>query len=86
MQKNKNNKEKAKQRFSKAKFGEIIKKLYSTMKTADLAELLGLTVKQVKNYVYRQNLLLWAKKASSYLSKINSEKGKKGGRPRKNEK
>ena len=78
--------EKPKRRFCEAADGPIIKQLYPTMPTAELAEMLGLTVKQVKNYVYRQNLGHWAKKESSYLSKINSEKGKKGGRPRKNEK
>ena len=86
MQNRKRNNEKPKRRFRSGEYGPKIMQLYSKMPTAELAGMLGLTVKQIKNYVYRQNLGRWAKKESSYLSKINSEKGKKGGRPRKNEK
>ena len=82
----KTNFEKPKRRFREAMDGPVIKQLYATMPTAELAQKMGLTVKQIKNYVYRQNLGQWAKKESSYLSKINSEKGKKGGRPRKKRK
>ncbi len=70
-------------RFREAADGPAIMRHYATMPTAELARILGLTVKQVKNYVYRQNLGRWARKEQSYLSRINSEKGKKGGRPRK---
>ena len=70
-------------RFREAVDGPEIMRLYATMGTAELAERLGLSVKQIKNYVYRQNLGRWARKDASYLSRINSEKGKKGGRPRK---
>ena len=82
--KNKNNNEKQPwRRFREAVDGPVIMYNYATMPTAELAERLGLTVKQVKNYVYRQNLGRWARKDAGYLSRINSEKGKKGGRPRK---
>lgn len=70
-------------RFREAVDGPVIMRNYATMPTAELAEMLGLSVKQVKNYVYRQNFGRWARKEQSYLSSINSEKGKKGGRPRK---
>ncbi|MBR6892287.1 MAG: hypothetical protein IKN15_03525 [Bacteroidaceae bacterium] len=63
--------------------GPIIKRLYATMTTAELAQLLGLTEKQVKNYVYRENVEQWARKDAATLARINSEKGRKGGRPRK---
>lgn len=75
-----------KRRFCAATDGPAIRRLYATMPTAELARMMELTVKQVKNYVYRQNLGRWARKESMYLSRINSEKGKKGGRPHKNEK
>jgi len=53
------------------------------MRTVELAEMLGLTVKQIENYVYRHNTKRWARKQASVLSQENSEKGKKGGRPQK---
>ena len=81
--KNKNNNGQPRRRFRETADGPVIMRLYATMPTAELAGMLGLTVKQVKNYVYRQNLGRWARKKSSYLSRINSEKGKKGGRPPK---
>ena len=81
--KNKNNNGQPRRRFREAVDGPVVMRLYATMPTAELAAILRLTVKQVKNYVYRQNLGRWARKKSSYLSRINSEKGKKGGRPPK---
>lgn len=82
--KNKNNNGKQQvRRFREAVDGPVIMRLYATMPTAELAAMLGLTLKQVKNYVYRQNSGRWARKKLLYLSKINSEKGKKGGRPPK---
>ena len=70
-------------RLRKMVDGPEIMRRYSTMATAELARLLGLTVKQIKNYVYRENPELWARKDAATLSRINSEKGKKGGRPRR---
>ena len=51
------------------------------MPTTELARRLGLTEKQVENYVYRENLELWARKDAATLARINSANGKKGGRP-----
>lgn len=79
----KSDKEQPKRRFCKAKFEAIIMEHYAKMPTADLAEELGLTGKQIENYVYRNNSESWARKQSSVLSMVNSEKGKKGGRPPK---
>jgi uncharacterized protein YjcR len=70
-------------RLRKAVDGPMIKKWYALMPTAELARRLGLTVKQIKNYVYRENTEAWARKDAATLSRINSEKGRKGGRPRK---
>jgi len=79
----KNRDERPQRRFRKAVDGEFIMRYYRLMPTAELARLLGLTEKQVKNYVYRENVEQWARKDAATLSRINSEKGRKGGRPRK---
>ena len=87
MQNKNRNDEKPKQRFSKEKFGDFIKKNYSTTKTAELANILQLTTDQVKEYARREKSEersgQWAKKTPAHLSKIRSECGKMGGRPRK---
>ena len=72
---------KNKRRFCEATDGPVIRKWYARMRTADLARKMGLTVKQIENYVYRWNWKPWARKESAVLSRMNSEKGKKGGRP-----
>ena len=79
----KNQDERPRRRFRKAVDGEIIRRMYRLMPTAELARRLGLTEKQVKNFVYRENVEQWARKDAATLSRINSEKGRKGGRPRK---
>ena len=88
MEKKKRDDKKPKQRFSKDKYGEFIRKNYATRKTAELAEILGLEEKPVKDYAYREKSEeregLWARKDPAYLSEIRRECGKKGGRPRKN--
>ena len=70
-------------RLRKMVDGPEIMRRYSTMATAELARLLGLTVKQIKNFVYRENTEKGTRKSKSIRSLINSENGKKGGRPRK---
>ena len=70
-------------RFREAVDGPIVRRLYAKMQTAKLARLMGLTVKQITNYVYKWNMKPWARKLRSLLSAENSKKGKKGGRPRK---
>ena len=87
MEKKKRDDKKPKQRFSKDKYGEFIRKNYATRKTAELAEILGLEEKPVKDYAYREKSEeregLGARKDPAYLSEIRGECGKKGGRPRK---
>ena len=70
-------------RFREAVDGPMVRRLYAKMPTSELARRLGLTEKQVKNFVYRENVEPWARKDAATLSRINSEKGRKGGRPRK---
>ena len=78
-----NGKRRRGRRFCEAVDGPIIRRLYAKMLTSELAKLMGLTVKQIENYVYRHNLSSWARKLPAILSALNSKKGKKGGRPRK---
>ncbi|MCR5851374.1 MAG: hypothetical protein K6G92_11825 [Bacteroidaceae bacterium] len=70
-------------RFREAVDGPMVRRLYARMQTVKLAQLMGLTVRQIENYVYRHNLSSWARKLPTLLSDMNSKKGKKGGRPRK---
>ena len=70
-------------RFREKEDVAVIRQWYARIPTAELAERRGLTVKQIKNYVYRENPELWARKDAATLSRINSEKGKKGGRPKR---
>ena len=73
----------AERRLRKAVDGSEIEKRYAMTPTAELARDMGLTVKQIENYVYRENPELWARKDAATLSRINSANGRKGGRPRK---
>ena len=75
--------ERAKRRFNKKVDGEMVRRLFHLMPTAELARMMGLTVKQIENYVYRHNTEPWARKMPSVVSEVSSAKGKKGGRPRK---
>ena len=73
----------AKRRFREAVDGAFIRENYPTMRNDVLARKMGLTVRQVENYVYRCGKVDWAHKQPSVLSLVNSENGKRGGRPRK---
>ena len=78
-------KEQPRRRFCEKVDGPVIRRWYAKMPTAELAERMGLTVKQIKNYVYNHNDEPWARKDAALLSAQNSVKGRKGGgRPRKN--
>ena len=77
-------KEQPRRRFNKKVDGPMVMKYYAEMPTAELAERMGLMVKQIENYVYNHNDEPWARKDAALLSAQNSVKGKKGGgRPRK---
>ena len=71
-------------RFCEKEDGPEIRKWYARMPTAELAERMGLTVRQITNYVYRHNTEPWAQKLPSVLSAENSRNGRCGGRPLKN--
>ena len=71
-------------RLRKAVDGPEIEKRFATTPTPELARQMGLTVKQIENYAYRENPKECVGKDAATRSRINSENGKKGGRPRKN--
>ena len=76
--------ERPRHRFRKAVDGPAVRRWYARVRTSDLARALGLTVKQIENYMYRHNTEPWARKLDSVISAENSVKGKKGGgRPKK---
>ena len=71
-------------RLRKAVDGPEIEKRFATTPTPELARQMGLTVKQIENFVYRENMEEWARKSAALISAENSAKGKKGGgRPKK---
>ena len=76
-------KEQPHRRFNKKVDGAVIRRWYARMPTAELAERMGLTVRQITNYVYRWNSEPWARKSASVLSAENSRNGRRGGRPLK---
>ena len=84
MKKNQYDNEQPRRRFCEKVDGPVIRQWYAQMPTAELAGRMGLTVKQIENYVYNHNDEPWARKDPALLSAQNSVKGKKGGgRPRK---
>lgn len=70
-------------RFREKEDGAVIRRWYARMPTAELARRMGLTVRQIENYVYRHNTEPWARKLPSVLSAENSRNGHSGGRPLK---
>ena len=70
-------------RFREKEDGEMIRKYFAKMPTKELARMMGLTVRQITNYVYRHNMEPWARKLLSVLSAENSRNGRSGGRPLK---
>ena len=66
--------------------GRIVMELYATMPTAQLARQLGLTPKQIANFIYRNNTEPWARKDPAVLSAENRANGKRGGRGKKSSK
>ena len=76
----------ARRRFCEAVDGPEIRRRYAHEPTEDIARDMGLTVRQLMNYVYRNNMERWARKDPSLLSRENSKNGKRGGRPPKKKK
>lgn len=83
MEKNKKDKERKKKRFSKAKYGDFIRRFYRLMPTAELAELLGVEPRQVSDFAYRNNCDGCLGKDKAVRKQIATENGRKGGRPKR---
>ena len=81
MKKQMKDKKQRKKRFSKAKYGEEIMRLYRLMPTAELARGMGLEPRQISDFIYRNNVEKWAGKDADERTRVASENGKKGGRP-----
>ena len=79
----KNQQPRATRRFREAIDGPEIRRRYAYEPTEVIARDMGLTVKQIMNYVYRHNTEPWARKSPSLLAKMNSANGRNGGRPQK---
>ena len=86
MKKDKNDAVPPKRRFSKARDGEEIMRLYRLMPTAQIARMKGLEPRKISDFAYRNNNEDCLKKDAAERSQVASENGKKGGRPRKNQK
>lgn len=75
--------EKKGRRFNKKVDGPTVMEWYAKMPTAELARMMGLKLKQIENFLNRENPEPWGYKDPALKSKVYSENGKKGGRPRK---
>ena len=76
-------KEQPRRRFNKKVDGPRVMEWYAKMPTPELARRMGLTVKQIENFLNREKLEPGKVKDPKVRSAINSENGRKGGRPRK---
>lgn len=83
MKNKRNDNERPRSRFSKKKYGEIIMRLFHLMPTAELARMLRLLPRQVSDFAYRNNFEKSLAKDAKERTKVASENGKKGGRPRR---
>ena len=70
-----NGNEKKGRRFREKVDGPVIRRWYAKIPTAELAERMGLTVRQITNYVYRHNDEPWARKSASCCRKRTAGTG-----------
>lgn len=70
-------------RFCEKTDGEMVRKYFADMPTAELARMLGLEPRQVSDFAHRKNFEGCLKKDKAERKQVARENGKKGGRPRK---
>ena len=70
-------------RFNEKTDGEMVRKYFAKMPTAELARMMGLETRQVSDYAYRKNYEPCLGKNEAERKQVARENGKKGGRPRK---
>ena len=75
--------EKTGRRFREKTDGEMVRRWFALMPTADLARMLGLEPRQVSDFAHRNNFEPYLKKDNAERKQVARENGKKGGRPRK---
>ena len=75
--------EKKGRRFNEKVDGEMIRKYFAKMPTAELARMMGLTARQVSDFAHRNNFEGCLRKDKAERKQVARENGKKGGRPRK---
>ena len=78
-----NENEQKKRRFSEKVYGEMIRRWFALMPTADLARMLGLEPRKISDFAHRKNYERCLKKDEAERKQVARENGKKGGRPRK---
>ena len=70
-------------RFNKKTDGEMIRKYFAKMPTAELARMMGLEPRKVSDFAHRNNFEGCLKKNKAERKQVACENGRKGGRPRK---
>ena len=83
MQKTMNKNEKKSRRFNEKTDGEMVRKYFAKMPTAELARMMGLEPRQVSDFAHRKNFEGCLKKDKAERKQVARENGKKGGRPHK---
>ena len=70
-------------RFNKKTDGEMIRKYFAKVPTAELARMMGLEPRKVSDFAHRNNFEGCLKKNKVERKQVARENGRKGGRPRK---
>ena len=83
MQKAMNKNEKKSRRFNEKTDGEMVRKYFAKMPTAELAQMMGLETRKISDFAHRNNYEPYLKKDNAERKHVARENGKKGGRPRK---
>lgn len=76
-------KEQPRRRFCEKTDGEMIRKYFAEMPTAELARMMGLEPRKVSDFAHRNNFEGCLKKDKAERKQVARENGRKGGRPRK---